>query len=477
MKHFLKIKDLSIIKGGEKVLEDINLEIRPNECVAFVGASGSGKTTLLRAIRNYKAHPKQIVFGQDESPVVKMVGHQHHFKNLAGINNFYYQQRFNSQGSADSVTVWEELSSSGADADEIEKWMDVLNIAGLQGRPLIQLSNGEHKRTQIAKALIEKADWLLLDHPYTGLDVTGVKLLDNVLEDVRRRNIEIVIAATETLPAFVTKIYQLKDGRINEVFTREEFLQRKESAHCSASFDVAGLLDRAPSNHFDYAVRMRDVVIRYGNKTILDHINWEVKRGSKWCLSGPNGSGKSTLLSLITGDNPQAYANDIHLFDRKRGTGETIWEIKKKIGFVSPEMHYHYNKSTSCFNVVASGLFDTIGLFRKITQSQRALVNEFMERFELSSYSCKPLGSLPQGRQRLVLLARALVKNPPLLILDEPCQGLDEVLSRRFTAVVDEICSHSARTLIYVSHIAEEIPYCVNNFLRLNEGRATGVES
>jgi molybdate transport system ATP-binding protein len=228
----------------------------------------------------------------------------------------------------------------------------------------------------------------------------------------------------------------------------------------------------ANKNHisFEFAVRMKNVTIKYDH-TILDNINWEVRNGEKWSLSGPNGSGKSTLLSLVNADNPQAYANEIYLFDRKRGTGESIWDIKKNTGFVSPELHLYFEKGINCSDVVASGLFDTIGLFRKINAQQKILIEKWFQLLKLEHLRHKSLFQLSNSEQRLILLVRALIKNPPLLVLDEPCQGLDVEQTTLFKAIINEICITGNKTLIYVSHYVHEIPECVSKFIRLEDGR------
>jgi molybdate transport system ATP-binding protein len=213
-----------------------------------------------------------------------------------------------------------------------------------------------------------------------------------------------------------------------------------------------------------------NVTIRYGDKTILDHINWEVKKGERWSVSGPNGAGKSTLLSLITADNPQAYANELYLFDQRRGSGESIWDIKRRIGFVSPELHVYFDRGTSCFDVIASGLFDTIGLFRQLSSSQQEQVQAWIQLLQLQSLQRKPLFQLSLGQQRMVLLARALVKNPPLLILDEPCQGLDSAQINYFKQLINRLCAIGA-TLVYVSHNVNDILECITNIARLENGR------
>ncbi|HLK30794.1 MAG TPA: ATP-binding cassette domain-containing protein, partial [Puia sp.] len=187
-------------------------------------------------------------------------------------------------------------------------------------------------------------------------------------------------------------------------------------------------------------------------------------------LSGPNGAGKSTLLSLVTADNPQAYANEIYLFNKRRGTGESIWDIKKNIGFVSPELHLYFDFSATCFEVVASGLFDTIGLFRQLNHQQEEKVLLWLKLFQLDNVKSKRLSQVSVSEQRKTLLARALIKTPPLLILDEPCQGLDDEQTDYFKNLINQICEAFDTTLVYVSHYKNQIPECVHHFLQLENG-------
>jgi molybdate transport system ATP-binding protein len=204
-------------------------------------------------------------------------------------------------------------------------------------------------------------------------------------------------------------------------------------------------------------VRMRRITVRYGNAVILRDINWSIHAGGSWALLGPNGSGKTTLLSLILGDNPQVYTNDATVFGRPRGSGESVWEIKKHIGWVSPELHLHFDDSATCFEVVASGFHDTVGLFQPASARQRAVARRWLARFQLLEFAHRPLFSLSAGLQRTVLLARALVKNPRLLILDEPCQGLDSAHRALFVQAVDALIRAQTVTAIYVTHRPDEI--------------------
>jgi molybdate transport system ATP-binding protein len=212
---------------------------------------------------------------------------------------------------------------------------------------------------------------------------------------------------------------------------------------------------------------MRNVIVRYGSNIILHNVNWTVRAGESWALLGPNGSGKTTLLSLILGDNPQCYTNEIAVFGKPRGSGESIWNVKRRIGWVSPELHLHFSDAAPCFEVVASGFYDTIGLFQPPTSRQRAAVWQWLERFQLLAHASAPLFSLSTGLQRMVLLARALVKAPALLILDEPCQGLDSDHRRSFVLMVDRLIRAGAVTAIYVTHRNDEIPRSIRKVLRL----------
>ena len=214
-------------------------------------------------------------------------------------------------------------------------------------------------------------------------------------------------------------------------------------------------------------VRLRKVSIRYGQRTILRDLDWTVLNGERWALSGSNGSGKSTLLSLICADNPQSYACDITLFDRQRGSGETIWDIKRHIGYVSPEMHRAYKKDLPAIHIVASGLKDSVGLYVRPTESEYAQCRWWMDIFGIASLADRTFMSLSSGEQRLVLLARAFVKDPELLILDEPLHGLDDRNRQLVKDIIEAFCRRRNKTLVMVTHYEDELPPCIDHHLHL----------
>ena len=212
---------------------------------------------------------------------------------------------------------------------------------------------------------------------------------------------------------------------------------------------------------------MHHVTISYGRRTILRDLDWTVMNGDRWALTGQNGSGKSTLLSLVCADNPQSYACDITLFDRPRGSGESIWDIKRHIGYVSPEMHRSYKRNLHAIRIVASGLMDSVGLYAVPQAEDYAKCRFWLDIFGIGDLAERPFLQLSSGEQRLVLLARAFVKDPQLLILDEPLHGLDLWNRRRVKDIIEAFCQREGKTMIMVTHYLEELPTIITNTLHL----------
>ena len=462
---------LSASYGGSKVLTDISFSLTEDDCLAIVGPVGSGKTTLAKALSGRLFRTGSVYFKSRTNrvhPSILLVEQQHHFKNRSNMQDFYLQQRFNSADSGDAYTIREELSNE--DEELVAYWLGFFMLGHLIDKPLVTLSNGENKRLQLVKSVLRDPDWLILDNPFLGLDAEGREILSACLEKLIENSVQfILINSPAALPACVNRVMYLEEGRVTwdgPISTYESFRRVDKFVFNHTVMD--DLIKSAQVYEtFQQAVHMNDVTIAYGEKVILSGIHWEVNSGARWALSGPNGAGKSTLLSLITADNPQAYSQDIILFDRKRGTGESIWDIKKRIGYVSPELHVYFREPANVFNVVGSGLFDTLGVYKKISEDQHKRIALWLGVFGISHLSQRMFQQISTGEQRMVLLARALVKNPPLLILDEPCQGLDEEQIHRVKEILNYICSNSQTTLIYVSHYSSDIPDCVNQYFKL----------
>jgi molybdate transport system ATP-binding protein len=469
-----KLTGVSVTINGTDILKNINLTIQPNEQWAIIGKSGSGKTTLAHVLTGKIFHSGAISFhlpNHNHANRILLIEQQHHFKNRSNTSDFYYQQRYNSVNATDTLTVQEDLEPFLAKAPGAN-WVELLHLTPLLQEPLIQLSNGENKRLQLAKALLLDPAILIMDNPFVGLDVEGRQTLHRIIDTIVAGGISVVlITPPQELPDSITHVAVLENGELINAGKKENWQPPAPVLNPSIPAEtIKKLHTYGDGSDFTTAVKMVDVTIRYGDKTILNNINWQVNKGERWVISGPNGAGKSTLLSLITADNPQAYANELYLFDKRRGSGESIWDIKKHIGYVSPELHLYFDRGTSCFDVIASGLFDTIGLFRRLLAPQQEQVNAWIGLLQLQSLQRRPLFQLSLGQQRMVLLARALVKNPPLLILDEPCQGLDDEQISYFKQLVNQLCETFNTTLLYVSHYSKDRPECITHVATLENG-------
>jgi molybdate transport system ATP-binding protein len=469
-----QLTNVSATFNNIDILKNINLTIQPGEQWAIVGKSGSGKTTLAQAISGRLFHGGSVSWhlpDHSHANRILLIEQQHHFKNRSNTSDFYYQQRYNSSDSEDTVTVEEELQPLIAAAPNTN-WVEQLHLTPVLQEPLIQLSNGENKRLQLAKALFLDPAVLIMDNPFVGLDVEGRQTLHRIIDSIAASGITIIlITPPQDLPACITHVAMLENGALVKAGKKQDAqVTTNGSAPALPADIITKLKSSGDNNHFDTAVKMVNVTIKYGEKVILNNINWEVKKGECWSISGPNGAGKSTLLSLVTADNPQAYANELYLFNKRRGSGESIWDIKRRIGFVSPELHLYFDRGTTSFEVIASGLFDTIGLFKIMSAEQKQQVQLWTELLQLKAVQNRPLFQLSLGQQRMVLLARALVKNPPLLILDEPCQGLDEEQIAYFKLLIDQLCKTFNTTLLYVSHYSKDLPSCITNAVVLKNG-------
>lgn len=486
---FLTVEHITARYLDKTIFNALSWQINEGEQWAITGPSGSGKTALLNTILGkfnvingsirYHFYDKWCRTHTITDPwfnyrhLIAMVGHHHTFRNLSNTTtDFYYQQRFNSMDADNSPTVKEYL-----EINEIPPLLQPLRITPLMEKRLIKLSNGETRRVMIARALMQQPQLLMLDNPYIGLDVQARKDFSNMINELISGGSTVLLATSpHEIPEHITHVLTLDNGVITGKYTRSEFIQLPLPEPTAIELPpmeadkIATLVQHRPDNQFETIVRMEDIRIRYGENTILNGINWIVKPNDKWALLGPNGAGKSTLLSLINGDNPQAYANKLWLFDRRRGTGESIWDIKKKIGFVSPELHQYFTSRDNCLQVVCSGFSDVIGTPRPVTPAQQQTARDWLDILNIAAYAGTPFRQVSESTQRLTLLARALVKNPPLLIFDEPCQGLDSYQKMHFKKVIEQLCEHISVTVIFVTHYEEELPDCVNQFIRLNKG-------
>lgn len=358
---------------------------------------------------------------------------------------------------------------------------ELFHLEGLLDKYIILLSSGELRKYKLAASLFTNPRVLIMDNPFIGLDrETRDQLKDLMAMLAQEQGLQIilVLAKTDEIPSFITHIVEVKDMKVMSKVSRRESSWSVEGGVWNENTQSAVSAAEHISLHTPHStlhedplhetiIRFNHVTIRYSERTILKDLDWTVRQGEHWSLSGQNGSGKSTLLSLVCADNPQSYACDISLFGHKRGSGESVWDIKKHIGYVSPEMHRSYKQNIPAIQIVASGLKDTVGLYVKPNEAERAQCRKWLDIFGISHLAERKFHEMSSGEQRLILVARAFVKEPSLLILDEPLHGLDDVNRRMVKDRVDEYCQDPEKTLIYVTHYQEELPHCIDHSLYL----------
>jgi molybdate transport system ATP-binding protein len=496
---FLKIENATVKHLGKTVFQALDFEMLEGESWAVLAGTGAektafldtilGKTTLTegRMLRGFAVayQEQQTREGKINSfkDLVAVVSQRYEFWNKSNMQDFYYQQRFNASESEEAATVEEYLKEIEGVLPgywDLSKVLELLELRPLKDKSLIKLSNGETRRLAIAGALMKNPRLLLMDQPMTGLDVTTRREFGNILTAITGSGIQVVMTTQATeIPKAITHVGVLEKGKFKVVTSRNDFHAAYSGQEKNSHYGferLKELLNGEAVRVYKDLIVMKDVHIQYGEKVILDQINWRVNQGERWALKGHNGAGKSTLLSLIFGENPQAYANNIILFDRKRGTGESIWDIKKPTGFVSAELHRYFPRNQSCLQVVISGIFDTIGLFRKPSALQQELAHKWLRALNIDHLADLRLNQISLENQRFCLLARAMIKFPALLILDEAAQGMDEEQRELFKHTVDVIGENTSISLIYVSHYVEDIPSTVTREITLAEGRIASMK-
>lgn len=460
-----------------RLVHPLNITILKGENVAVVGRNGAGKSLLVDTLLGrYPLREGSVEYDFSPSPSNAVYENVQciTFRDVYGSAeaNYCYQLRWNAHEQEGVPTVAEVL---GAVDDECGKLLSLFGIEGLVDELVVALSSGELRKLQIVKALLRRPRLLVLDNPYIGLDAPSRTLLDKALGRLAASGglqMILVLADPARVPSFIQSVVMVDERRVVGKFSREEFLLSMVGSGAPPAVDnLDGSVLSIASFEDDYSgkelLSINGVTVRYGPRSILRDFSWCVKRGEVWALSGKNGSGKSTLLSLVCADNLQSYACDITLFGRRRGTGESIWDIKKRIGYVSPEMHRAYLRNLPVIEIVASGLHDTIGLYRRSSREQMERCLRWMELFGIAHLRDCSFLKISSGEQRLVLLARAFVKCPQLLILDEPMHGLDPENRARAKAVIEAFSRLDGKSVVVVSHFEEDFPSTLTHRLAL----------
>lgn len=480
-----------------RMKEPVNIEINAGEHIAIVGPNGAGKSMLVDILTG--KHPLLITepkydFTPSRSKLVSDNIKYVTFRDSYGDNDstYYYQQRWNQQEINEHTptvsTLLDEVFERTLrnitelhEQDEYRAFRDHLyemfKLSPLLDKYIILLSSGELRKFQLTKTLFSHPRVLILDNPFIGLDAPTRDLLSNLLKKLSQQDdltIILVLSKINDVPSFITHVIPVNDMNVGKKQSLKSYLANISNVDLPVlskdKYQEIIDLPYVGENTIqkgDEILKFNHITIQYSNRTILKDLTWSVSCGEHWALSGENGAGKSTLLSLVCADNPQSYACDISLFGRKRGSGESIWEIKRHIGYVSPEMHRAYLKDLPAIDIVASGLKDSVGLYQRPKPGEKEICKRWMHIFGIEGLADRTFLKLSSGEQRLALLARAFVKDPELLILDEPLHGLDDTNSSLVKDIIEAFCRRKGKTLIMVTHYKEELPGIIDHHLYL----------
>jgi molybdate transport system ATP-binding protein len=342
------------------------------------------------------------------------------------------------------------------------------------------LSTGETRKLLLAKALLSQPELLILDEPWDGLDQLACNDFNGLLLEISTETTFIfVLNRFSEVPSFCQQLVLMQSGSIqwqtpvNNDLT-EQLTHISQLCHLQQTDLVLPEKDNDsfaphPLNVDAPLVKLTNAKVNYAENIVFSNLNWIILPQQHWQVTGPNGSGKTCLLNLITGDHPQCYVNDIYVFGYQRGSGESIWQIKQYIGYFSNAFHLDYRVNCSLLHVVLSGFFDSIGLYQQATKNQIALAQQWLALMGLDKQTTAPFQELSFGDQRLALIARAMVKHPALLILDEPCNGLDDINRLKVLALIDLLAREGRTTLLYVNHHQEDMIPSIKHHLSLTD--------
>jgi molybdate transport system ATP-binding protein len=488
-KPFLTLDRVTIRLRDRFVFEDTSWQIKSDEHWAVIGANGAGKSTLVKALAGDLPIVRgRAVYhfrdGSDSSPngqVARVAfDTETNFHRIKASFDSFSAEPDGEVSVAESI-LWQASTGERAEESKLREIAQQLRMEHLLGRASHVLSNGEAKKVLLARALLRSPRLLILDEPFEGLDERAKGELKDLIDCLMTGPMRVILVTHrfDEISTRITHVLSVKDCRVMLQGPAEEILKPER---IPLIFGDGGLGEEGKGLYFrsqkgmqvsgpQELIHMRNTTVRYGGHVVLDHIDWTVRRGENWAVLGPNGAGKSKLLELITGDNVQGYANDIHLFGRRKGSGETLWEIKEKLSTVSAEFQMRYQKRIPAYDVICSGFFDSIGLYQSCTEEQHRTVREWLGLLKMEDMARKRFDHLSHGQQRLILLARAMVKSPLLMILDEPCDGLDYANRRKVLEFIEFIGSQTATDLIYVTHHKDELPACMTHTLVLEKGK------
>ncbi|USD33847.1 MULTISPECIES: molybdate ABC transporter ATP-binding protein ModF [Vibrio] len=464
----LKIEDLMVEIGASK-LEITRWDIEQDQSWGVFSTEGNiGSTLGCLLCGELEGVEGGFAISEGRVAQVSLVEQQRLLEDELAKDDTDFLDRIDN-GSTVQTLIYEQCQDEAL----TQRLLKELDLKHLSDSGFRVLSTGETRRVMLARALATKPDLIVLDNPFTGLDVTHRSALAEYLAALSK-SLQMIITFNreEDVPSWIEQVALFNQGKLESVMDIESWHQHPVINQIKAqskqqSEQMMSLIRRHQhTTEFNNPIfELKEGKVEYTEKTIFSGVNWRIDKGQHWQVKGPNGCGKSTLLGLIFGDHPQCYSNDIHILGNKRGSGESIWDIKKHIGMVSSALHLQYRVSCSALEVILSGFYDSIGLYQSPSKKEVQVAQEWLEILHMSEYEKTSFKQLEYGQQRLLLIARAIIKQPAILILDEPYQGLDYLGRRLVKNTLELIAKENLSQLLYVSHYQNDKLESIHNEL------------
>jgi molybdate transport system ATP-binding protein len=472
--HLLSLEQVQLVYRALPALNNVSWTPQQGQQWACLGPNGAGKTSLAKVLSGEAPHYSGLY---EKSDALKTRGVAYVCFEQARALIERDKKLDDSETRADATdpgTLVSELILGTREADDqFHHWVDRLGIGHILQRGLRFISTGEMRKTLLISAILNRPALLILDSPLDGLDRQSQAELAQVIDELMSSDMAVLMLCRQQqdLPEGVSHLLVLDRGQVLCQGDKQKTLERPD-VQALMNPPQAPFRQLPPPAPREYQLpadtpllQLQGVNVSYGDLPVLRNVDWIFRPGQHCYVSGPNGCGKSTLLSLVTGDNHKAYGQDITLFGIRRGSGESIWDIKQKYGQLDNQLHLNFVRGMKVVEVVVSGFFDTIGLYDDWGDRQLETAQQWLEALGLTTYSRDAFDTLSFGLQRMVLLARAMVKSPAILLLDEPTLGMDGHHRQLMLRAIDHIAAHCDTQVIFVSHSAGDVPECINQHL------------
>ena len=529
----ININNCRIENSRQAIISELTWQMEEGQNWLIIGPNGGGKADFINALAgNFTICPNPNKTNESPSIYSNLFQSSTEIVSLERAAKIIQEERENDE--SDYVEGGVDHGRSGRlfitqgfmnikkgdplppEAQKLEG-QPAIKLCGIEkilDRGLKYMSTGEIRRTLLARALISGKKLLILSDPFAGLDIESRTILLDFFNSIsskssKNKDSTHIILGMERwheIPDAISHVLEFSNKKVSFCGSRSDYekllaerkaqnakkadkekesfseelkaLQQESEKYSEEISNVSQSTPTSsttptPKDDKEILIQMNHVNVGWGENHVLIDLNWTLYKGEHWLVRGPNGSGKTTFLELITGDNKQVYCNDIQIFGIKRGSGESIWDIKKDLGIVSYRMHVEYRMlgGTSLQNVIISGFRDSIGLYGSASDNEIAKARQWLKLGGFQGRELESFGSLSYGEQRAVLILRSAVKCPKVLILDEPCHGLDEAYRGKILQLMEEIAKSGSTTLLHVTHDPSEILPCEKHILELQPGQ------